>query len=135
MAFDSSGLLLSRLAFEQVADLSSIQTNLIRCTGALITFAVIGMFKPIHLVSGWRKLKPNSRLLAVSASVVGCYLSLVLYLTAVKIGHMASVSAIGLAGPILTSIGECVYLRKWPSPYLVVALCLFSTGFAILTII
>ncbi|MBX3020734.1 MAG: DMT family transporter [Bdellovibrionales bacterium] len=135
MFFDGSGLLLSRWAFEQTPDMSAIQANVFRTSGALFTFLVMGGFRKFDMRAGWRRLPSKSRVLAVIASVFGCYISLILYLSAVKVGHLASVAAIGLAGPILTSVGECIYERKWPSPYLVVALSLFTIGFLILTLL
>jgi drug/metabolite transporter (DMT)-like permease len=130
--FDNCGLILSRWAFDQAQDMNAFQANFLRCSGALLFFAVFSLFRPIKLREGWLKLDRSSRKLALVAVAMGTFLSLFLYLTAVKIGHLASLSALGVIGPILTSAFECAYYRKRPSAYLLVALLLFVVGFSVL---
>lgn len=131
--FDNSGLILSRWAFDQAPDMTAFQANLIRCSGALIFFLIFSSVKNLGLKAGWLRLGARGRGLAILASFLGTFMSLFLYLTAVKIGHLASISALAGAGPIFASAMECVYLRKWPSKYLMAALILFASAFAILT--
>ncbi len=131
---DNTGLLISRWAFEQDASMSAFQANFWRCLGAMIFFLILNRFRSVQLVSGWRTLTIDMRQLATLSAFLGTYLSLFLYLTAVKIGHLASISALGVAGPIITSGLECAYERRWPSKYLLVALLLFTIGFVILNV-
>jgi drug/metabolite transporter (DMT)-like permease len=130
--FDNCGLILSRWAFDQAQDMNAFQANFLRCSGALLFFAAFSFFRPLKLREGWTKLDKSSRRLAFLAVAMGTFLSLFLYLTAVKIGHLASLSALGVVGPILTSAMECTYYRKRPSSYLLTALILFVVGFSIL---
>jgi DME family drug/metabolite transporter len=130
--FDNCGVLLTRWSFEQVTELNAFQANWIRCSGALIFFLLFGSVAKIELVKGWQQLQPKMRWLALFSSFLGTFMSLVLYLTAVKIGHLASLAALGLAGPLISSGLECAYNRKWPSRYLLVALFFFLCGFGIL---
>jgi drug/metabolite transporter (DMT)-like permease len=132
---DNAGLVLSRWSFDSVPEMNAFQANFVRCSGALAFFMVFGMVSKIHLREGWRKLGPKGRRLACVSSFLGCFFSLCLYLTAIKIGHLASVAALSVAGPILASAMECLYYRKWPSAYLLTALVLFVAGFATLTLV
>ncbi|MGZ3723836.1 MAG: EamA family transporter [Bdellovibrionales bacterium] len=132
---DNSGLVLSRWVFDTAPDMNAFQCNFIRSSGALMFFFVFGSVRKIHLLDGWRRLGSHGRVVATVASFLGCFFSLCLYLTAVKIGHLASISALSAAGPILASAMECLYLRKRPTAYLLIALALFLAGFAILTLI
>jgi len=130
--FDNCGVILSRWAFDQMPSMTAFQANFLRCSGALIFFFVFARLHAIQLKAGWRKLNPSGKRLAVIAVCLGTYLSLFLYLTAIKIGHLASISALGVVGPIIASAMECAYTRQRPSKYLLSALLLFIAGFSIL---
>lgn len=131
---DNTGVLMSRWSFDQAAELSVYQANFIRCTGALFLFVCIGRVQEVRLAAGWCSISSKSRFLVGGAAVLGCFVSLVLYLSAIRIGHLASVSALGAAGPIFTAGLECAVTRKPPSRYLVAALAVFLAGFAVLTV-
>lgn len=133
--FDNAGLILSRWAFDQAPDLSAFQANFVRCSGALVFFALFARVYAVNLRTGWQKLNPSGRKLAVISVFLGTYLSLFLYLTAIKIGHLASLSALGISGPIITSAMECAYYRRAPSRYLLAALALLLAGFAVLILL
>ncbi len=132
--FDNAGVILSRWAFDQVPEMTAFQANFVRCSSALVFFFIFSRFYAVNLAAGWRKLTPGGKRLAVISACLGTYLSLFLYLTAIKIGHLASLSALGVTGPIITSAMECAYDRKRPSKYLITSLGLFAVGFAILVL-
>lgn len=132
--FDNAGVILSRWAFDQTPEMNAFQANLFRCTGAMAFFMIYSFACPINLTGGWKKLGPHGRRLALIGTALGTFLSLFLYLTAIKIGHLASVSAVAVVGPILAAAMECVYYRRRPSPYLMVALLLFLLGFSLLVV-
>jgi uncharacterized membrane protein len=131
--FDNSGVLLTRWSFDHAPGMDPYQANLIRCSGALLFFIVFSFVRPVRLVTGFRSLDRRGRLLALGASVLGTFMSLLFYLTAVRTGHLASISAMAVCGPLLTSFFECLYYRRWPNGYLLAALGFFLMGFAILT--
>lgn len=132
--FDNSGLLLSRWAFDQVPDLGAIQTNVWRCGGAFVFFVLFSQWKNVGWKAGWQKLTPKWQRLAVLSVFLGTFLSLLFYLTAIKIGHLASISGVGMAGPMISAAFECVYYRKRPTWYLLVAMGFYLIGLAILTL-
>lgn len=131
---DNIGVILSRWVFDSVQGIDAFQVNLVRCSGALAFFVVFGAVKPLHMKSGWQKLGRRGQVLASVSAFLGCFFSLWLYLTAIKIGHLASVTALAVTGPILASTMESIYYRKLPSRYLLVALVLFVGGFGMLTV-
>lgn len=131
--FDNSGVLLTRWAFDHAPGMTAFQANWIRCSSALAFFAVFTIVRPIGLIKGWRALDLNSRGLAVGCAFLGTFMSLFFYLTAVKTGHLASISAMGICGPIMAAFFECIYYRRAPSRYLLTALLFFIVGFGILT--
>lgn len=132
--FDNAGVILSRWAFEHAQGLQPLQANLVRCSGALGLFLVLGSILRVPLVQGWRQLEGATRGLVITASLVGCFLSLLLYLSALRQGPIATLAAIGGGGPIFASAFECAYHRRPPSIYLVCALLLFLCGFGLLTL-
>ena len=89
-------------------------------------------FKQLPLVTEFKKLAPRTKALLVVASAAGTYLSLLLYLNAIKIGHLASISGIAITGPMFATAIECGLKRKLPSLYLLVAFIFFSAGFYVL---
>ena len=131
--FDNAGVVLSRWSFEAVPALDAFQANVWRCAGALLFFLLFGRVREVRLVARWRALKPREKLLAGFSAALGTYLSLALYLSAIKIGHLMTISALGGAGPMISSAMECAYYRKPPSRFLVAALVFFLAGFWILT--
>ncbi len=133
VSLDASGVLLSRAAFEHSPHLPPLEGNFYRCFGALLGFALISCFQPIRLFEGYKQLTTiRARALVIAASFAGTYLALLLYLTAIKIGHLASISGIGITGPIFSAALECAIYRRAPSPYLIAAFLFFAGGFYIL---
>jgi drug/metabolite transporter (DMT)-like permease len=132
MLLDTVGLLISRSSFDSDPLLGPLQGNFFRLLGALFGFVILNHFKPIGIISNFLKLNARARSFAVGASFAGTFLSLFLYLTAVKTGHLASVSGVALSGPILAAIVECWIVKKRPSRYLITAIALFAVGASIL---
>jgi len=133
VSLDASGVLLSRAAFEHSPQLPPLEGNFYRCFGALLGFALIARFQPIRLIEGYKQLSTiRTRALVIAASFGGTYLALLLYLSAVKIGHLASIASIGITGPIFAAALECLIYRRAPSRYLITAFIFFAAGFYIL---
>lgn len=131
--FDALGIMLSRQAYEGNPSLGSFQANATRAVAAVIVFLII---KPssIKIISrDLKNLAPTERQFAIGASILGTFISLSLYLRALKTAHVASLTAISITGPIWVSLIEHAREKKWPSIYLWVAFGFFFIGFAFMT--
>jgi drug/metabolite transporter (DMT)-like permease len=133
VVLDNVGLILSRWAFDTTPDLHPMQANMIRCLGATVFFTAAFRLFSVQpgFREGWVRLSVSWRFWTVIASVFGTFFSLFLYLSAVRVGHLASLASVGLAGPLFAAMGECVWHRHWPSRYLVLAFLWFVIGFAL----
>jgi drug/metabolite transporter (DMT)-like permease len=146
VSMDTAGVLLTRFAFEKSPYTQPLEGHLVRCIGALLSYAVIAAFiharrrargstertPVIGLVTNFLRLDLKSRGLLLLGCFGGTYLSLCLYLTAIQIGHLASLAAIAITGPMFAALLESIIQRKRPSRYLVIAFGLFLCGFFVL---
>lgn len=129
---DNTGVILSRWSFDAINDLTPLQANFIRCGGAFIFYLVASPFLKTRLIANYKRLASLDRFKVILASAGGTFVSLLLYLTAVRIGHLASIAALGVIGPLFTMSVECILDRRLPSAYLWLALLSFMGGFWIL---
>ncbi len=131
---DAVGTLLTRYGFDHAPAMHPLQAHMYRSLGAVLGFIGIGLFWKIDFFVKMRNFSRATWILLLVGSFAGCFLSLALYLTAVQHGHLASISAISVTGPLFAAMVECALERKRPSRYLVVATLLFLTGFWILVL-
>jgi drug/metabolite transporter (DMT)-like permease len=130
---DAVGVMLTREAYEITPALDSMQVNFIRCTGALIGYFIIRPKGIGQIVSDLKTLKSRERMLLFIACVCGTFVSLALYLTALKYAHVASLTAVAITGPVWVSLLECLWEKKLPNRYLVAAFSFFLIGFYFMT--
>jgi len=129
---DNIGIVLSRQAFDLSPGTTAFTANAIRCVGSVLPLLVMAHFSREKVFSGFRQLRWPERRIVVFASFMGSFLSLSLWLTALKIGHIGGLAGVGSFNPISASLWEWALLRKRPSAYLIVALTLFLSGFFLL---
>lgn len=129
---DTSGILLTRAAFEKSPEITPLEGNFYRCFAALIGFAVISRFRPVNLLQGLQLQPTRVKWILAAAGLAGTFLSLLFYLSAVKIGHLASITGIAITGPIFATALESILHKKPPSAYLLTAFAFFAMGFYIL---
>lgn len=127
---DASGVIISRHVFDH-SDYSAAEVHLYRCWGALIFFALYSYIKPIKLRENFQKLSSREQLLAVVCSISGLYLALLFHLQSIKLGHLATISAIGGTTPLLATVFETLFFKKPFTRYLLLALIFYSLGMAI----
>lgn len=132
VALDACGILITRASYAASPDVAPVEGHFWRCVGALIGFALMSFYQPINLKAGFMQWPARTRTLLVVASVGGAFLSLLLYMTAIKIGHLASIAGIAITGPMFATILESIAKRKPPSAYLIVAFIFFACGFYVL---
>lgn len=130
---DDLGIILSRAAFDRLPEATSFFANWVRTIGSLVGFYIIHIiFVRIPLRSLYFSLTKKQKISLIIACVFGTFLSLSFWLYAVKIGHLASIAAIGMTGPLFATLFESMYERKKPSLYLCISLFLFISGIVIM---
>ncbi len=132
VALDNVGIVLSRQGFDLSPGTTAFTSNLIRCIGSVIPLLIWGYVMRERVFTRFFQLRWPDRSMAVFASFMGSFLSLSLWLTALKIGHIGGLAGVGSFNPIAASLWEWALLRKRPSPYLLSALGLFLSGFFLL---
>lgn len=126
---DNVGIVFSRKAFDQSPELGSFYANAIRAVGAVVLFSLLQIRTKERAYTVFWKMRRNEFLLITFTAFMGTFLSLYLWLTALKIGHIGGLAGVGSFNPVAASIWEWVLLRKKPTKYLVFALSLFLVGF------
>ncbi len=130
VVLDSLGLLLTRYGFSLNSEFTGFDAQYLRTVAALFSFVIYLPFVKIGFVEGLKKLSHKEKGVAFIASFFGTFLSLVLYMQAIKVGKLATVSSIVLTDPVVSTAFECLWLRVWPSRFLWLALlCFFSALF------
>ena len=129
---DATGVIVTRYMFDGDQSLSPLLVNFYRTFGALVFFGLYQFFKPIHLVQKFKSLSTADRSGAILGAFLGTFVSLSLFLAALQYAHLASLSGIAITGAIFSSILECLWQRKRPSKYLLLAFLFFLFGMWIL---
>jgi drug/metabolite transporter (DMT)-like permease len=109
--------------------LGAFQANATRAIGALLGFLALSPFFMGKLKKDLLTLRPRDRNQMLIACVCGTFLSLTLYLSALKTAHVATLTAISITSPVWVSLIEHLQHRKMPSRFLVGAFSLFLLGF------
>lgn len=134
ITLDAIGVMLTREAYEMNAGLETFQVNVIRCMGALAGFLLLSPKSYIIAAKDFIGLRKREMSLLVGASFCGCFLSLTMYLAALKYAHVGTLTAIAITGPVWVSMLECLYHRRLPNFYLIGAFAFFLTGFYLMVI-
>jgi drug/metabolite transporter (DMT)-like permease len=131
---DNAGVLMTRQSFEISPDMSAFQANLVRAFATVIGFsimAVVPIFK-FQPQKFWQKMNRRETVILTAISFLGTCVSLGFYLTAIKIGHLATVSAVAVTSPLFATLLEILTGKKKANRYLVAGLFFFIVGFLIL---
>ena len=132
--FDALGVMLSRQAYEMNSSLGSFQVNATRALGALLGFLVLSPGFIFVLRKDLNALSLKDRNLAIGSCILGTFVSLSLYLSALKTAHVATLTAISITSPIWVSLIEHIKIKEWPNRYLWTAFGLFLVGFTLMQI-
>jgi drug/metabolite transporter (DMT)-like permease len=131
---DGIGIFLTRYSFDNTVGITAIEVNAIRCVGALLGFGLIYFFKEkISFRPTWKTFTKDEKVRIVAGSLLGTFVSLILYLTAVSRGKLSIVSAVTVTGPMFASVFESVRYKRRPNTYTVMAFIFFLSGFFIFT--
>ena len=131
---DAVGVMMTRSAYEIAPELETFQVNVIRCAGALFGFLLIAPKLYIQFPKDIWNFSYRDKVVIIGASVGGCFLSLTLYLAALKHAHMGTLSAIAITGPVWVAMLESIYYRRWPNRFLIGAFVFFLLGFYLMVI-
>lgn len=134
ITLDALGVMLTREAYELNTGLETFQVNVIRCIGALAGFFLISPKSYFTVAKDVFALRKREITLLFGSAICGCFLSLTLYLAALKYAHVGTLTAIAITGPVWVSLLECLYHKRWPNLYLVGAFAFFLTGFYLMVI-
>lgn len=115
---DNIGVILTRFAFDR-SGINAIEANWVRCIGAVVILLLILKFRKGSVLAPLKMERPSRRAVIVVSSVAGTYISLICWLTAVKTGHLATISAIGGMNPLAAGLWEWLLIGKRPTgPFL-----------------
>ena len=129
IGLDAIGVMLTRSAYEYSPELETFQVNVIRCLGALIGYLLLSPKSYQKLYKDVIELTSKDKILVLSSGFFGCFLSLTMYLAALKHAHVGTLTSIAITGPVWVSLLECIYNKKWPTLLLLSAFAFFLTGF------
>ena len=133
MLLDAGGILITRHMFDSNASLSPTVTNFYRTNGALIFFFILSLMrKNLSLFGPLKNLRKKSIFYVSLGSLFGTFISLSLYLRAIQIAHLASLSGVAITGTLFSASFECIWQKKLPSLYLVIAFISFLMGMKVL---
>ncbi len=134
ITLDAIGVMMTREAYELNSGLETFQVNVIRCSGALIGFFLISPRSYLTVATDVWNLRKREISLLLGSAICGCFISLTLYLAALKYAHVGTLTAIAITGPVWVSMLECLYHKRLPNFYLVGAFLFFLTGFYLMVI-
>ncbi len=134
ITLDAVGVMMTRSAFEISPGLETFQVNVIRCAGALVGFLIISPKIFVQFPKDIWNFNLRDKVTIVGASVGGCFISLALYLAALKYAHVGTLTAISITGPVWVALLESIYFKRWPNRYLVGAFIFFLMGFYLMVI-
>jgi drug/metabolite transporter (DMT)-like permease len=131
---DNAGVLMTRQSFEISPEMSPFQANLVRAFATVVGFSIMALIPVFKFNPQKFWLKMNRREITILSiiSFLGTCVSLGFYLTAIKIGHLATVSAVAVTSPLFATLLEILTRKKKPNRYLVAGLFFFLAGFLIL---
>jgi drug/metabolite transporter (DMT)-like permease len=133
VCFDVIGITLTKYAFRADPNLDVYVANFVRAVSAVVLFAVASplLFK-LSFKRELKKLSPKGLIWVSSAAFLATFLALILWLTAISKGHLATVTAIGGSSPLFAGLFECIRQKRFPSRFMLLAFMWFLFGFLIL---
>ena len=134
ITLDAVGVMMTRSAFEISPGLETFQVNVIRCAGALVGFLIISPKIFLQFPKDIWNFNLRDKFIIIGVSVGGCFISLALYLAALKYAHVGTLTAISITGPVWVAILDSLYYKRWPNRYLVGAFVFFLMGFYLMVI-
>lgn len=130
VVLDASGLLITKSVFSDFPEASPFLINFYRSFAAVMGFIVMSQFSffKLKLISPLKILGIKSSIFVTAICFLGTFMSLGFYMNAVKLGHLASISAIAGTSPLFATLFETISGRKPVTKFLVTGLVCFILG-------
>lgn len=129
MLFDASGIIITRLAFDMNNTITAFEGNFHRCVGAISAYMVIRCFVNFHFLENLTLANKKTKFYVFIGALLGTVISLSLYLKAIQIAEsLAAITAISITSVIFSATFECIWAKKMPSKYLLMAFVFFLLG-------
>lgn len=132
VSLDASGVILTRQGFDLYPNGTAMAVSAFRFLGAMVFLVLVFRKRALPFLNRRTPAIRRDLKNAAGFSVTGSFLSLALWITALKYGHMATLSALAGFNPVAVTLIESVHTKRWPTLYLWVSLGLFACGFALL---
>lgn len=131
---DGTGIVATRLAFEESSAMGSFEANFYRGVGAFVGFLIIKLRWKRGLFKEFRRLDKKEKWMVIGGSVLGTFISLAFWLQAISVGTLATVTALGGSTPLFASIFEHFFEKKRPTAYFYWAFLFFIAGFLLIAV-
>lgn len=128
VVLDGIGVIITRYAFDMNASLTAIEGNFYRCIGALLCYVLLSRYFHMDFFRNLKQMRNKSKWMVSLGAFFGTYLSLALYLQAIKTANLAIISSISITSVLFSSMFEALWERQWPSRYLYMAFVFFGIG-------
>lgn len=128
---DNIGVVMSRLAFDQTG-MNAVEANWLRALGAVIVLLLIQKIRREKTFAPLKLEVPRRRAIILVAAFFGTYVSLICWLTAVKTGHLATLSAIGGINPLAAGLWEWALEGKRPKASFIAGFILSAMALGLL---
>lgn len=127
VVLDNFGVIMTRKAFD-LTGAHVFTANFIRTTGAILVLLIFFYARRNSILRPIQQMKKRDRTILLLASFAGTYISLTMWLSAVKVGHLATLSALAGLGPLAGSLWEWYLTGQRPSKMLIYCLLLTIPG-------
>ena len=128
MLFDASGIILTRLAFDNAPTLSAFEGNFYRAIGALFFLFLYARKTSMNFFGTFKEMPVRTKGFLLLGAFFGTYVSLAFYLSAIPKAHLATLTGLSITSVIFSSIFECIWEKKWPTIYLISSIILLALG-------
>jgi drug/metabolite transporter (DMT)-like permease len=141
LLFAFSGVVLDGLAnvitsygFRAAPENGVFSVCALRATGAFLAFLLLTPFIKVRLVGHFKKLSSRDKWIVLLAAFVGTFLSLTLWISAVKMGNLTTLVALSGITPLFAAIFEIARGKTKLSKYLLISFIFYAVGFYFLVI-
>jgi drug/metabolite transporter (DMT)-like permease len=131
---DALGNVITSYAFKTSPTDGVISVCALRAAGAFLLFLALSPFIKVRLIENFKKLPPKRKSIALGASVIGTFLSITLWVSAVKRGNLTTLAALAGINPLFAACFEIAMGKNKASSYLFTAFLFFGLGFYFLVI-